>query len=203
MAVEREHKFLVGETFPDASLLREAYGEKGLELRLSAPREQSDVYYDTPELTLLRAGTVLRIRRYGGAALATYKTSGEVQGSLHTREEIERPYSAPWPPEIMTRLAPLGVLNSLEPLVQLDARRIRYLVYGDSGALAELSLDEVRSFHGAQPMTFRELELEAHPDLSDESFADLASVLSGFGLTPHTGDKLSHMLSLLGLWPRE
>lgn len=202
MAVEREHKFLVGETFPDVSSLREAYGAKGLELRLSAPREQSDVYYDTPELTLLRAGAVLRIRRYDDAALATYKTSGEVRGSLHTREEIELPYSAPWPAEIMTRLAPHGVLDSLEPLVQLGARRIRYLVYGDGGALAELSLDEVRSLHGAQSVVFRELELEARPDLSDESFAELASVVTGFGLTPHTGDKLSHMLSLLGLWPR-
>ena len=207
MAVEREHKFLVGTAFPESSRLREAFGKRGFELRLSAPREQSDVYYDTPALTLLAAGVALRIRRYDGEMLATYKESGVVRGSLHAREELELPYSAPWPAEILAKLAPLGVVNDLEPLVQLSAQHVRYLVYGDYGnesgssALAELSLDDVSAAHGAQQISFKELELEAQPTLPDAAFADLAEVLRGLGLEPHSGDKLSHALTLLGLLP--
>lgn len=198
MALEREHKFLLDKTFPEFDSLKAAYEPLGLELRLSAPREQHDVYYDTPTLTLLQAGVALRIRRVGGETLATYKSAGDVHGSLHAREELELPYSAPWPPEILERLAPLGALNDLEPLVQLSARRIRYLVYAENRALAELSLDDVTGSYGAQQVAFKELELEAQPDLPDARFAELATALHGLGLTPHTGDKLSYALAQLG-----
>lgn len=235
MALEREHKFLV-ETFPALAQLREVYSRRGLELRLSAPRQQTDVYYDTPQLTLLRSGAALRIRRFGddtvaaydsliadtpvtgtpvADTLATYKESGTVAGSLHARDETEAPYVAPWPPAILTKLAPLGVLKTLAPLLQLSTRRVRYLLYesvvqngkGEAVQRAELSLDEVTSSHGAQQISFRELELEAHPDTPDDAFAALAEVLREealreFELTPHSGDKLTHALTLLGLLDR-
>lgn len=204
--MEREHKFLVEDSFPEIAHLQDAYAARGLELRLSTPRDQTDVYYDTPEFTLLQAGAALRVRRYGDEVLATYKTSGVVQGSLHVREEIELPYSAPWPPKILAKLAPLGVLETLEPLVQLRTRRIRYLVYDApykaQNPLAELSLDDVSCSHGAKQMAFKELELEAIPTLPDAAFSDLAAILGTFGLSPHRGDKVSHALTLLGLWPR-
>jgi inorganic triphosphatase YgiF len=199
MALEREHKFLLADTFPDTAALRAVYEPLGLELRLSAPREQHDVYYDTPTLTLLDAGVALRIRRFGGEMLATYKAAGEVHGSLHAREELEFPYSAPWPPEILERLAALGVLNDLGPLVALDTKRTRYLIYRENRALAELSLDDVTGHYSAQQVAFKELELEAQPELSDATFAELATALHGLELTPHTGDKLSYTLSQLGL----
>ena len=46
---------------------------------------------------------------------------------------------------------------------------------------------------------FRELELEAHPDTPDEALTRLGAVLTGFDLTPHESDKLTHALELLGL----
>ncbi len=205
MALEREHKFLIEGDFPEVGKLREACRASGLELRLSTPRDQHDVYYDTPDLRLLRAGAALRIRRFGDEVLATYKTAGEVRGSFHAREEIEQPYSAPWPADIASRLAAFGVLNTVGPLVALSTRRKRYLLWGaredqDNAALAELSLDDVTVSHGDRQVHFRELELEAAPTLPDATFSNLADVLLPFGLRPHRGDKLSYALTQLGLW---
>lgn len=204
MTVEREHKFLIPGSFPALARLREVYGAHGLALRAGGVRDQSDLYYDTTERVLLRAGVALRVRRFDAQVLATYKGAGRVTNSLHAREEIERPYVAPWPPEIMAKLAPLGVLGRLEPLVQLHTRRSRYLVVEDinpenADPRAELSFDEVRASHGARQVAFDELELEAHPEVGDDTFERLAQPLEGFGLSPHAGDKLSHALTLLGL----
>jgi inorganic triphosphatase YgiF len=203
MAVEREHKFLVAGGFPALAQLRAVYEPHGLGLRAGGVRDQSDLYYDTPDMVLLHAGVALRIRRFDAQVLATYKGAGQVRGSHHAREEIELPYVAPWPPAIMTKLAPLGVLDRLEPLVQLRPRRSRYLLVEGAEPRAELSFDEVTASHGAQQVAFDELELEAHPDVSDDAFErlvqPLSDALSNFGLSPHAGDKLSHALTLLGL----
>lgn len=203
MAVEREHKFLVSGGFPALAQLQAVYEAHGLGLRAGGVRDQSDLYYDTPDMALLRAGVALRVRRFDAQVLATYKGAGQVTGSHHAREEIELPYVAPWPPAIMTKLAPLGVLKRLEPLVQLRTRRSRYWLIEGAEPQAELSFDEVAASHGAQQVTFNELELEAHPDVDDAAFERLAQplndALSNFGLSPHAGDKLSHALMLLGL----
>jgi inorganic triphosphatase YgiF len=199
MAVEREHKFLVSGDFPALAQLREVYEAHGLGLRAGGVRDQSDLYYDTPERALLHAGVALRIRRFDSQVLATYKGAGRVTGSHHAREEIELPYVAPWPAEIMAKLAPLGVLDRLEPLVQLRTRRSRYLLIEGTEPRAELSFDEVTASYGAEEVAFDELELEAHPEVGDDAFERLAQPLEGFGLSPHAGDKLSHALTLLGL----
>lgn len=201
MGSEREHKWLV-RAFPDATRLEEAFAKEDVAVRYAAERDQHDTYFDTLERRLQGAGAALRIRRLRDETLATYKGSGAVVGTLHTREEIEVPFTKPWPEAVGAKLTTLGVAEEqLEPLVDLYTTRTRYLLYNpdDPAPLAELSFDEVKATHGGRTVQFKELELEAQPDTPDADLAELAEVLSRFGLTPHAGDKLTHALTLLSL----
>ena len=200
MALEREHKFTVAGAFPEVAQLQEKYAALGFELLPQGVREQKDTYYDTPDLTLLHAGVALRVRQFGGQTFATYKGTGVVNGSLHTREELELPYTAPWPDAILEKLEPLGVIDKLEPLLELSTARQRYLLVKAGKTQAELTFDEVTSTHGEQCVTFLELELEAAPDTPDADLETFAAPLTQSGLTPHTQDKLTHALILLGRW---
>ena len=197
MATEGEHKFRVDGALPDPAQLQEQYAALGL-LHVQGTRNQYDVYYDTPDLTLLRAGVALRVRQFSGQKLATYKGAGTVSGSLHTREELELPHTEPWPKAILEKLKPLGVLDLLAPLLELTTRRQRYLLLKDGQPQAELTFDDVNSVDSKRRVTFYELELEASPDTPDAELAAFAKPLEGFGLTPHVQDKLTQALTLLG-----
>ena len=197
MAFEREHKFRVDGAFPEVARLGQQYAALDLELVSQGIRDQRDVYYDTPSLTLLQAGVALRQRQFGAQTVATYKGAGTVDGSLHTREELELPYTAPWPAEILAKLEPLGVVNTLAPLVELTTQRQRYLLVKNGQAQAELTFDEVTSTRGERRVAFRELELEALPGTSNADLQTLALPLEQPGLTPHAEDKLTLALKLL------
>lgn len=210
MGLEREHKWLVA-AFPDVAGLHAAFAAVGAELQNAAEREQRDTYFDTSGRELGGVGAALRVRRFGSEVLATYKGSGMVAGSLHTREEIEEPFTEPpalplrsWPEAVAEKLNSLGVeAAQLEPLLDLYTTRRRYLLYSSepvSGAapIAELSFDTVRAARGERRVTFRELELEAYPGTPDRVLAQLGAVLTDLGLTPHASDKLTHALGLLG-----
>ncbi len=198
MAFEREHKFEVAGAFPEVRQLQEQYAVLGLELHAQGVREQRDIYYDTPGLTLLRAGVALRQRYFGGQTLATYKGADVVNGSLHTREELELPCADVWPDVILAKLEPLGVIDKLEPLLELSTARKRYLLVEAGKVQAELTFDKVTSTHGEQRVTFLELELEAAADTPDADLETFAAPLTRPGLTPHAQDKLTHALTLLG-----
>ncbi len=199
MAAEREYKFLVAGTFPDPALLAERYSAGGLGLHPRGVREQRDIYFDTPDLTLLRAGVALRQRRFEGQTLATFKSSGSVQDGLHVRDEIELPFTDRWPAEIVERLSPLVPAEKLTPLAELSARRERFWVMKDGEAQAELTLDEVTGLDmtGRKEVRFREIELELFPNAQMGNLEALTTSLNLPSLTPHAGDKLSHTLRLL------
>ena len=198
MTFEREHKFTVAGAFPEVTQLQEKYAALELELLSQGIRAQKDVYYDTPSLTLLHAGVALRVRQFGGQTFATYKGAGVIDGSLHTREELELPYKDPWPDAILEKLEPLGVLDTLEPLLELTTTRQRYLLVKKGQAQAELTFDDVTSVYGEQRATFLELELEALLDTPDSDLEAFVRPLEQPGVTPHTQDKLTHALTLLG-----
>lgn len=207
MGLEREHKWLTA-VFPDVARLKAAFAAGDVTMHPTDKREQHDTYFDTPERELQNAGAALRVRRLSTQVLATYKGPGVVAGSLHTREEIEVPFAEPpalpvetWPGAVGAKLAALGVETvRLRPVLNLHTTRTRYLLYGsDPVPAAELSFDEVRADHEGRSVQFRELELEAQPDTPDATLARLGAVLTGFDLTPHESDKLTHALALLGL----
>ena len=104
---------------------------------------------------------------------------------------------------MLERLTPFGVTGRLEPLAELSARRERFWVLQDGEAQAELTLDEVTGFGVMEvdvtrrkKVQFREIELELLPT-TEGDLTSLATPLDLPDLTPHAGDKLSHVLKLL------
>ena len=50
--------------------------------------ELNAIYYDTPEMDLLKHDIAFRIREEGPRVIATLKWNGKTVGALHTREEL-------------------------------------------------------------------------------------------------------------------
>ncbi len=89
MAIETEIKLALppGDASADAArrALDACTGTAGREIALA------NVYYDTPDLSLARAKSAVRVRRAPQGWLQTFKTVGTAEGGLHTRHEWELP----------------------------------------------------------------------------------------------------------------
>lgn len=135
------------------------------------PRHQKlhSVYFDTPELDLLRAGIALRLRRVGGRWVQTVKGGGSAEGGLHQRDEWEWPVRGGEPepaPSTAPGLAGLlmpELLARLRPLFVTEFWRTAWQLRTAQGAEIELALDqgEVRAGDRHQPISEVELELKA------------------------------------------
>lgn len=140
-------------------------------LAQSKPRRQKlhSIYFDTPELDLLRAGITLRLRRVGGRWVQTVKGGGSAEGGLHQRDEWEWPVRGGEPepaPNTAPGLAGLltpELLARLRPLFVTEFWRTAWQLRTAQGAEIELALDqgEVRAGDRHQPISEVELELKA------------------------------------------
>ncbi|NIE67383.1 CYTH domain-containing protein [Burkholderia sp. Ax-1719] len=87
MGIEREIKLALPQDQVDAAMrfFETRAGVAGQAIRLE------NIYFDTPELTLARAKSALRLRRTPDGWLQTFKTVGVAQNGLHARHEWEMP----------------------------------------------------------------------------------------------------------------
>jgi inorganic triphosphatase YgiF len=88
--LERERKFSSPEGHvPSRAEL--ALALEPTEFSIDAGRvvRQRDTYFDDARGSLRAAGWALRLRRVGGRTVATAKSAGRVEGTLHEREEVE------------------------------------------------------------------------------------------------------------------
>jgi triphosphatase len=87
VAIETEIKLALPAAQRDAArhVLDTRAAAAGREIRLS------NIYFDTPALTLARAKSAIRLRLAPQGWLQTYKTVGEAQAGLHRRHEWEMP----------------------------------------------------------------------------------------------------------------
>jgi len=113
------------------------------------PAQHEDLYVDTADGSLDRAGYAVRLRRAGGRTVVTLKSRvNSGTGSLHEREEIEGPTDGGLDPHAWPASAARSLLLELAgdaPFVELvtvrQLRRRRNLVHGES--TVELSVDDV------------------------------------------------------------
>jgi CHAD domain-containing protein len=143
-----------------AELLGRGASSSATEQRLEA------VYFDTPDLALLRAGVTLR-RREGGHDEGWHLKLPAGGKSTDSRDEVRLPLSGADrtpPPELvaLTRLHARG--HPLEPVAQLNTRRRRWVLSDDDGReLVELVEDEVHAHtlgRETTAMSWREVEVE-------------------------------------------
>lgn len=138
-------------------------------MALGKPRRHKlhNIYFDTPDQDLQRAGIALRLRRMNGKWMQTVKIDGNVGAGLHQRNEWEWPVRGEEP-----ELVPIVALNlklltpkllaRLRPLFVTDYWRTVWQLRTAQGAEIELLLDqgEVRAGDARQFISEIELELK-------------------------------------------
>jgi len=170
-AIEREIKLAadVGMSLPDLRDLvpNAAVGPASL-LHLDA------VYYDTPTLSLARAGITLRSRTGEPGPVWTLKLPTPPDGDEVARHEFT--FDAPvGPVPLEARLAVRGYARSqsLDPVVRLHTTRSELTIAVDGAAQLKVCDDLVSAEGGAAPATeFREIEVEFSEGGGDPEVVD-------------------------------
>jgi inorganic triphosphatase YgiF len=137
-------------------------------------RELISVYFDTPDLTLQKAGVSLRVRESKGRRILTMK-----RGDGLSREEYEAPLEGEAP---NGEFAPLRALldddaaAALKPAFNVRVNRRQRLVrFGDSEIELALDQGEVSGGRRVSPISEVELELKAgRPEALFELARDLS-----------------------------
>lgn len=135
-----------------------------------ATRTLESVYWDTPDLRLMRRRVTLRVRRIGRRHVQTVKDAGITDGLVSHRGEWETPVRGPAPdlsaigdPEATARLGPLAP-SDLVPAFATRIRRVTRLVRLRDGSEVEVAVDhgDVRAADGrTEPIAEVEFELKS------------------------------------------
>ena len=128
------------------------------------------IYYDTPELTLHKNKTAVRLRKVGKRWVQTVKTEGLVLAGLHERPEWEYEtaentlnFQPLEDPELREFFSDVSLCQTLRPIFTTEFSRTRRLLEGPSGEVVEFALDrgEIRAENQSQPLCEVELELKS------------------------------------------
>jgi CHAD domain-containing protein len=179
-------------------------------LRSGADVRHHDLVLDTPDRAVTGSGHALRLRDESGSLILTLKGPGQVNGSIHRREEIEAPLPGPgddggnfdyhhWPAVIADRVGGMVGDAPLSPLVEVRVRRRTWVVERDGRQIGELALDEgeIQANGKADPVHELELELKGEGAPADLETLDRRLRLL-LPLAPESRSKLQRGLALFG-----
>ncbi len=169
-------------------------------------KDVKDIYFDTPDHRIARAGYAMRFRRKGSRAEIQLKSLHPSQGARHARQELHIPTSYPTQPERWPPTPEAALLKeiighqSLQPLFTIHQVRHEAPVLEHNGApFALLSLDKVHWIAEGKEARAWELEIELLPGGSEASLQRLQKALSTMpGLSPQAASKYERGLALLG-----
>jgi CHAD domain-containing protein len=193
---ELELKLLVPSDFQLPPLAGESPDVAGVSEK--EPLQLSAVYFDTPDLRLLRHGITLRYRTgEDGGPRWTLKLP--VNGDNALRSELEYAGNGTEPPA-EARTVLFGVLNGsvVGPVAEIKTRRRRWSLAGPDGEeMAELVDDRVSVLDGNEIRdSFREIEIESH-GASRKVLERIARVIRDAGAMPEQRSKASRALEAL------
>ncbi|MBL8727677.1 MAG: CHAD domain-containing protein [Planctomycetes bacterium] len=190
----------------EVAVVDAAVREAGFRVHDPKATRHVDVYLDSAEGSLRRAGIGLRLRNTDGALRMTCKTRGQRNGSLFVRHEWESTWPQAEPPRRAADL-PAPLRDAVEPFVldhplqavlQLATRRDHRALQCDRRDLCELAIDRVEATAAGRSAAFCEVEIEVLDDLPTcERLAD--RLLQGLPLQAADDDKPGHASALLGL----
>ena len=146
-------------------------------------RRLVNIYYDTPDLQLLRRGMALRLRRQDRQWLQTVKCSGQHQGALAARPEWEVPYvgrfdfAAIDDARVRRFLERPKLLSALTPIFETSFLRRAWSLPG-----LELVLDRGWIAAGGRREPISEIEVELTADGQLEQLFALAGKLAAHQL---------------------
>jgi triphosphatase len=183
-----------------------AAARAGFELRPGPARRLHDIYFDSADWRIGRAGLVLRLRHQGKATVATMKDLAEATDGLRSRIEIEERLEETALPNVgggpvTSRVRALLGAAALNPVLEVRTRRRPFFVERDGVRLGEVTLDEtaITSATLRRPLRLTRVEVEiADPDPSAfEGF--VRALREECGLQPASLSKFEAGLLAAGL----
>ncbi|GMU39620.1 MAG: hypothetical protein AMXMBFR23_04860 [Chloroflexota bacterium] len=175
---------------------------------LGEPKDQVDIYLDTADWRVHRAGFTLRRRAKGDRYEATLKSLDRGHGDLSARREVTEALDGPeilgGDGEVATRVRTIAAAEPLAPLVEVRTRRRPVAVLRHGHAVASVDLDETALLHdGAVAGTLRRVEVEViEPAIERELAGFVKTLARDCGLTPATTSKFEAALAAASLSPR-
>ena len=182
----------------------------GLPLSPLEESVQEDIYFDSEDFRLFRAGLSLRNRRKAGAVKATLKEvlpAGEAS-LIRDRREIEESVDGasegdgPALGSLGERVAPLLGRRELRPILRLRTQRKKAVLGTETTGTAVLCLDRVAIQSGGGGETvahFSEVEVEDRDTRPGVLEGVGHELLADHGLLPSTISKLERGLAALGI----
>ena len=194
-------------------------------------RELADVYYDTEDWRLYRAGYAMRVRKDGQKAQATMKARVPSEGGLRRRREISEPIEGVETPKgipgpVGERVRRLAGSADLRPLFEVRTRRRTFALCTETpssgeivedgsgnirpqnseqdGIVAEIALDESEIFaNGGASTHLSRVEVEVGSDAAlHDGVGDFVEVLKeALKLHPTRSSKFRTGLSVAALSP--
>jgi triphosphatase len=126
--------------------LKEHPSAAGLAVVPATASELRDVYYDTEDWRLYRAGYAMRVRRDGQSAEATMKALVPPEGGLRRRREISEPLGSVHTPKgipgpVGDRIRRLTDTADLRPLFEVSTRRRTFALGSETPSSGEIVED--------------------------------------------------------------
>ena len=163
-------------TAPDLSVARRWLEQRAvlddLSIKPLPAQQLHDIYLDTEDWRVLRAGFALRLRTKGGRLEATLKGLRSARSDVADRREITEPLSGNGAKALAHATGPVGTrvrdvagVKPLRTLFEVRTSRQRFAVRSrDSADVGEIALDEARFSRGSghrRPLVLTRVELEA------------------------------------------
>jgi triphosphatase len=126
--------------------LKEHPSGAGLAIVPEPARELRDVYYDTEDWRLYRAGYALRVRRDNESAEATMKALMPSEGGIRRRREISEPLKGVQTPKgipgpVGERVRRVAGTADLRPLFEVSTRRRTFALCSETPSSGEIVED--------------------------------------------------------------
>ena len=196
---EVEHKFRVHGLYRVPDMTR---ADVVTDVKNHGTVELETVYYDTPDLRLIRDGMNLR-RRTGGPDEGWHLKIKVPEAAEEVRDELRLPLDAGEPQappsELLDLVCAVVRHSQVHPVVTLrTTRHVRHVLDADGRPAAELVDDTVQVINGSGQASaqFRELELELSGDAPPELIDHVVTQLDQSGAV--SGEFISKPVRALG-----
>jgi CHAD domain-containing protein len=177
------------------------------DLRAAEAKHLFDVYLDTEDWRIGRAGFVLRVRHRPGGDEVTLKDTAPASGGLRRRLEATEPL----PPEGVAALGSAGPVGrrvralagnrTLVPVLEVHTTRLPTTMHANGSSVAEIALDDTTLSIGTgeEPAHVRRVEVEVDPAWVETLEPLVEQMQRECGLQPATLSKFEVGLLAAGL----
>ncbi len=208
---ERELQFEAADIDAVDRWIRSQPRHAQLTFRAGSDKVQNDVYFDTEDWALFRAGYSLRVRRKGDAGEATLKALSKSKGGLASRREITQvlPHGDAGldgsEGDVSNRVRLVSAGRPLRPLFEIVNRRRTIDIEHDTANLAEISLDDAQVLvDGTSRRSFSRVEVEETTAGGLEAASSFIDALqAAFDLVPAEKSKFEIGLESAELQPSQ